>query len=104
MTIAKLGELFGCYIVDSEKIVRIASTLSFRESTSKKSDEFQICMDANSQSAKPPDTYSHRLADIVGTAIALVTLTLPVFVIAHYSTDVSNNPQPQTYTMPIRGN
>ncbi|MDB9373906.1 hypothetical protein [Nodularia sphaerocarpa] len=61
-------------------------------------------MDANSQSASPTDTYSHRLADIVGTAIALVTLTLPVFVIAHYSTDVSNNQPPRTYTLPIRGN
>ena len=41
-------------------------------------------MNSNSQSANT-DTYSQRLADIVGTAIALLTLTLPVFVIAHYS-------------------
>jgi len=58
-------------------------------------------MDANSQSANPADTYSHRLADIVGTAIALLTLTLPVFVIAHYSSDnVPNNQQPLTYQLP----
>ncbi|MBC1221562.1 hypothetical protein GNF10_09465 [Nostoc sp. UCD121] len=51
-------------------------------------------MNSNSQSANT-DTYSQRLADIVGTAIALLTLTLPVFVIAHYSsTNVQNNQQP----------
>ncbi len=56
-------------------------------------------MNSNSQSANP-DTYSHRLADIVGTAIALLTLTLPVFVIAHYSSpDVQNNQQPLTYNL-----
>ncbi|WP_041565357.1 hypothetical protein [Nostoc punctiforme] len=52
-------------------------------------------MNSNSQSANSNDTYSQRLADIVGTAIALLTLTLPVFVIAHYSsTNVQNNQQP----------
>ncbi|MCC5659304.1 hypothetical protein LC608_20455 [Nostoc sp. XA010] len=51
-------------------------------------------MNSNSQSANT-DTYSQRLADIVGTAIALLTLILPVFVIGHYSsTDVPNNQQP----------
>jgi hypothetical protein len=57
-------------------------------------------MNSNSQSANSPDTYSHRLADIVGTAIALVTLTLPVFVIAHYSsTNAPNTQQPLTYQL-----
>ncbi|MDF5710657.1 MAG: hypothetical protein PUP90_24045 [Nostoc sp. S4] len=52
-------------------------------------------MNSNSPSANSADTYSHRLADIVGTAIALLTLTLPVFVIAHYSSsNVQNNQQP----------
>ncbi|MCW5315601.1 hypothetical protein GTQ43_17825 [Nostoc sp. KVJ3] len=52
-------------------------------------------MNSNSQSANSTDTYSQRLADIVGTAIALLTLTLPVFVIAHYSSNnVQNNQQP----------
>ncbi len=52
-------------------------------------------MNSNSQSANSADTYSQRLADIVGTAIALLTLILPVFVIAHYSsTNVQNNQQP----------
>ncbi|MDH6061938.1 hypothetical protein NWP17_16100 [Chrysosporum bergii ANA360D] len=61
-------------------------------------------MNANTQSASPTDTYSHRLADIVGTAIALVTLTVPVFVIAHYSTDVPNNQLSPPYTIPKTGN
>ncbi|MBG1268447.1 hypothetical protein [Nostoc sp. WHI] len=52
-------------------------------------------MNSNSQPANSADTYSQRLADIVGTAIALLTLILPVFVIAHYSsTNVQNNQQP----------
>ncbi len=57
-------------------------------------------MNSDSQSANPPDTYSHRLADILGTLIAVVTLTLPVLVIAHYSTDVPNRQQPMTYEVP----
>jgi hypothetical protein len=57
-------------------------------------------MDSNSQSANPADTYSQRLADIVGTAIALLTLTLPVFVIAHYSSNqVPASQQPLTYPL-----
>ncbi|EKF00284.1 hypothetical protein FDUTEX481_08945 [Tolypothrix sp. PCC 7601] len=40
----------------------------------------------------------------MGTAIALLTLTLPVFVIAHYSsTNVHNNQQPLTYNLPRSG-
>ena len=58
-------------------------------------------MNLNSQSANSSDTYSQRLADIVGTAIALVTLTLPLFVIAHYSSsNVANNQPPLTYELP----
>ncbi|MEA5567187.1 hypothetical protein [Anabaena sp. UHCC 0399] len=60
-------------------------------------------MNSDSQSAKPPATYSHRLADIVGTLIAVVTLTLPVFVIAHYSTNVPESQQPMTYELKTGG-
>ncbi|MCC5640762.1 hypothetical protein LC593_34035 [Nostoc sp. CHAB 5844] len=57
-------------------------------------------MHSNSQSANTTDTYSHRLADLVGTAIALLTLTLPLFVIAHYSSNnVPTNQQPLTYQL-----
>ena len=56
-------------------------------------------MNSNSQSANA-DTYSQRLADIVGTAIALLTLTLPVFVIAHYSsTNAQNTQQPLIHSI-----
>lgn len=44
-------------------------------------------MNSNSQTANTTDTYSHRLADIVGTLIGLLTLTLPLFIIAHYSSN-----------------
>lgn len=40
---------------------------------------------SSSQSVNVRENTSHRLADIVGTAIALLTLTLPLLVIAHYS-------------------
>ncbi|MBW4587634.1 hypothetical protein G7B40_025980 [Aetokthonos hydrillicola Thurmond2011] len=57
-------------------------------------------MNSNNPSANTNDTYSHRLADIVGTAIGLLTLTVPLVVIAHYSSSsVQNNPQPITYNV-----
>lgn len=40
---------------------------------------------SSSQSASPNEKSSHRLADIVGTAIALLTLTVPLWMIAQYS-------------------
>ncbi len=56
-------------------------------------------MNSNSQSANT-EIYQHRLADIVGTIIAMLTLTLPLFVIANYSDNVqNNNPQPITYRL-----
>ena len=61
-------------------------------------------MNLNSQSANSSDTYSQRLADIVGTVIALITLTLPVFIIAHYSSaNVENNQPSLSYNLSIRG-
>ena len=60
-------------------------------------------MNLNSPSANSSDTYSQRLADIVGTLIALITLTLPVFIIAHYSSvNVENNQPSLTYNLSIR--
>jgi hypothetical protein len=57
-------------------------------------------MTSNSQSASA-ETYSHRLADVVGTIIAMLTLTLPLFVIGHYSPNgiESSNQQPITYNL-----
>ncbi|BDA66587.1 hypothetical protein RIVM261_054040 [Rivularia sp. IAM M-261] len=58
---------------------------------------FWFFMNSNSQSANV-DSSSHRLADIVGTFIAILTLGLPLFVIAHYSSNnvEINTPQPIT--------
>ncbi len=57
-------------------------------------------MDSNSQSASTEELPSQRLADVVGTAIAMLTLTLPMFVIGHYSSgSVQGNRQPLTYNL-----
>ncbi|KAB8333950.1 hypothetical protein SD80_010620 [Scytonema tolypothrichoides VB-61278] len=57
-------------------------------------------MHSNTQSADPASTYSHSLADIVGTMIGLLTLTLPLFVIGHYSSNsVQNDHQPIIYNI-----
>ncbi len=56
-------------------------------------------MTSNSQSANV-QTYSHRLADIVGTIIAMLTLTLPLFVIGYYSSNgIESSYQPVTYSL-----
>lgn len=54
---------------------------------------------SSSQSANSSERYSHRLADIVGTAIALLTLTLPLLAIAHYSSSRVKLVQPITYQL-----
>ncbi|MDJ0733605.1 MAG: hypothetical protein QNJ47_05875 [Nostocaceae cyanobacterium] len=57
-------------------------------------------MNSTSQSVNTADPHSHRLADVVGTAIAVLTLTLPLFFIAHYSsTSVPNNASSLTYNV-----
>lgn len=57
-------------------------------------------MDSNSQSANTEELPSQRVADVVGTAIAMLTLTLPMFVIGHYSSNsVESNRQPLTYNL-----
>ncbi|MEM6754092.1 MAG: hypothetical protein AAF630_14085 [Cyanobacteria bacterium P01_C01_bin.38] len=57
-------------------------------------------MDSNSQSANTEELPSQRLADVLGTAIAMLTLTLPMFVIGHYSSNsVESNRQPLTYNL-----
>ncbi|MEA5573135.1 hypothetical protein [Calothrix sp. UHCC 0171] len=58
-------------------------------------------MNSSSQSANS-DTSGHRLADIAGTIIAMLTLTLPLLAIAQFSSvDVENShPQTVTYKLP----
>jgi hypothetical protein len=42
-------------------------------------------MESGSQSASSPERSSNRFADIIGTLIALLTLTIPLIVVGHYS-------------------
>jgi len=54
----------------------------------------------SSDPATSPERPTQRLADIVGTMIALVTLTLPLFVIAHYSSNSAEVLPQITYPVP----
>lgn len=58
-------------------------------------------MEPGSPSTNASEQPPPRLADIVGTFIALLTLTLPVFVIAYYSSSETQVSQPSTYKMPV---
>lgn len=54
------------------------------------------------QAEEPP---GHRWGKILGTGVAIVTLTLPIIMIASYSPFSSNaQPVPQTYQPQIRVN
>jgi hypothetical protein len=56
-------------------------------------------MEPGSHADTPPERTSHRLADIVGTLIALLTLTLPILAIGSFSS-VSISPwQPSAYPL-----
>ncbi|MBD2310919.1 hypothetical protein H6G20_04375 [Desertifilum sp. FACHB-1129] len=58
-------------------------------------------MESGSEPASPfGKTHNHRLADIIGTAIALLTLTLPLFAIAYYSSSSVEVFPPATYPLP----
>jgi hypothetical protein len=48
-------------------------------------------MESGSQSNPPGDRTPQRLANIVGTLIAFLTLAVPIFSIAHFSS-VSDDP------------
>ncbi|HEY9893189.1 MAG TPA: hypothetical protein V6D37_15550 [Candidatus Sericytochromatia bacterium] len=58
-------------------------------------------MASSSPSANSSDPHPDRWAEIMGTVIALLTLTLPVFVIASYSSSSSVDVlQQTTYSLP----
>lgn len=42
-------------------------------------------MESGSQASEPGERTSQKLANVVGTLIALLTLTVPIFAIAHFS-------------------
>lgn len=42
-------------------------------------------MESSSQASEPPERTSHKLANFIGTLIALLTLAVPLVAIAHFS-------------------
>ncbi|PLZ95067.1 hypothetical protein CEN50_23665 [Fischerella thermalis CCMEE 5268] len=57
-------------------------------------------MNSNSESASSTNVSPHRLADIIGTVIGVLTLILPLLVIANYSSANISNTQPSfTYNL-----
>ena len=50
-------------------------------------------MELNQRPEQADDSTDHRWAGFLGTAIAMVTLTLPIVMISYYS-PVSSNAQP----------
>lgn len=56
-------------------------------------------MESGSRTDNPPGRTPHRLANIIGTFIALMTLTIPVFAIAYFSSDSVEIWQPSTYPL-----
>ncbi len=54
-------------------------------------------MDSNSQSSNSVDPHSIRVVDILGAAIALLTLATPLFIIGNYSQSPVLNQQSVTY-------
>lgn len=57
-------------------------------------------MNSNSESASSTNISSHRLADIIGTVIGVLTLILPLLVIANYSSaNIPNTQLSFTYNL-----
>ncbi len=58
-------------------------------------------MQSSGPSANSSDPHSHKWAELIGTVIALLTLTLPLFIIAYYSSSSSADVlQQTTYSLP----
>ncbi|HEY9696597.1 MAG TPA: hypothetical protein V6D10_05005 [Trichocoleus sp.] len=51
-------------------------------------------MESGSQTGDPPERTTQRVADVIGTLIALLTLFVPIFAIAHFSSvsDITGSP------------
>lgn len=56
-------------------------------------------MDSGSEPVQSAEEPPHKLASILGTLIALITLALPLLFIAHYSSSSSKVIQPNLYTL-----
>lgn len=57
-------------------------------------------MEPSEQISSNPDSPHHRWADILGMIVALITLTLPLLTIGHYSS-LSINAEPLSEELPI---
>lgn len=57
-------------------------------------------MESDSQPASLPERSTHRLAEFVGTVIALLTLILPLLAITHYSPSQLQTPPGSPYALP----
>ncbi|MEL4895826.1 hypothetical protein [Crocosphaera sp. Alani8] len=55
-------------------------------------------MESSSPSGKATEPPAHRWTHVMGIAIAILTLIVPVLVIAYYSSNSANSsPSPRTY-------
>ncbi|MBE9168904.1 hypothetical protein IQ238_15760 [Pleurocapsales cyanobacterium LEGE 06147] len=63
-------------------------------------------MESSSQSGNNSDSPYHRWSGILGTIVAVLTLTVPLLMIGYYSPFTTNaEPLPeQIYSLPPRGN
>ena len=60
-------------------------------------------MEVSQRPGQAEDSPGHRWAGILGTLVAVVTLTLPVVMIASYSPSSSNaEPAPTTFDRPYQ--
>jgi hypothetical protein len=57
-------------------------------------------MESSGPSANSSDPHNHRWAEFVGAVIALLTIALPLFVIAQYSPNRVDVLQQTTYSLP----
>ena len=60
-------------------------------------------MPSNDQADEPPERRQIYLADVVGAAIAVLTLIIPLYIIAAYSSgNLSGSPSTQFQALPSR--
>jgi hypothetical protein len=57
-------------------------------------------MDSASQPATPEGEPPSKLSSLLGLTIAILTLTLPLFMVAHFSTATGLNQDPVLFTTP----
>ncbi|WP_143467601.1 hypothetical protein [Leptolyngbya ohadii] len=61
-------------------------------------------MESGSRASEPPERATLRVADVVGTLIALLTLLVPIVTIAHFSSVSAESLQSPPSTTTVEGN